>query len=88
MSIEKPKPDPQSDESVPRHIDEVDKTQTSASPPTETREHTPAPSAAGVPKRIGQYSIKRAIASGGMGTVYEAVQEKPRRTACLPYFGC
>ena len=53
------------------------------SPPTETREHTPAPSVAGVPQRIGQYRIKRAIASGGMGTVYEAVQEKPRRTVAV-----
>jgi|GEM_PF-2538246 len=52
-------------------------------PPTETFEHTPAPSGAGVPKRIGQYRIKRAIASGGMGTVYEALQEKPRRTVAV-----
>jgi serine/threonine protein kinase/formylglycine-generating enzyme required for sulfatase activity len=36
-----------------------------------------------IPKRIGQYHIKRAIASGGMGTVYEAMQERPRRTVAL-----
>ncbi|MEE9269749.1 MAG: protein kinase, partial [Candidatus Krumholzibacteria bacterium] len=36
-----------------------------------------------LPKRIGQYHIKRVIASGGMGTVYEVVQEKPRRTVAL-----
>ena len=52
-------------------------------PPTETKEPTPLPSPAGVPKRIGQYRIKRAIASGGMGTVYEALQEKPRRTVAV-----
>lgn len=40
-------------------------------------------SAGSIPKRIGQYHIKRIIASGGMGTVYEAVQEKPRRTVAL-----
>jgi len=40
-------------------------------------------SGAGIPKRIGQYSIKRAIASGGMGTVYEAMQDKPRRTVAV-----
>jgi len=51
--------------------------------PTETHEQSPSPSPAGVPKRIGQYRIKRAIASGGMGTVYEAVQEKPRRTVAV-----
>ena len=36
-----------------------------------------------MPKRIGRYHIKSVIASGGMGTVYEAVQEKPRRTVAL-----
>ncbi len=42
----------------------------------------PVPSAR-IPKRIGQYHIKRAIASGGMGTVYEATQERPRRIVAL-----
>ena len=40
----------------------------------------PAPD---VPERIGKYHIKRVIASGGMGTVYEAVQEQPRRHVAL-----
>ncbi|MCH7592439.1 MAG: serine/threonine protein kinase, partial [Planctomycetes bacterium] len=35
------------------------------------------------PKRIGHYRIRRLIASGGMGTVYEAAQEKPRRVVAL-----
>ena len=48
--------------------------------PTETS----APDTPGrVPNRIGHFHVKRAIASGGMGTVYEAVQEKPRRTVAL-----
>ncbi len=34
-------------------------------------------------KRIGHYHLKRVIASGGMGTVYEATQEKPRRTVAV-----
>ena len=34
-------------------------------------------------KKVGRYQIKRAIASGGMGTVYEAVQENPRRTVAV-----
>ena len=34
-----------------------------------------------LPVKIGPYTIKREIASGGMGTVYEALQENPRRPA-------
>ncbi len=35
------------------------------------------------PERIGQYRIRRLIASGGMGSVYEAEQENPRRAVAL-----
>ncbi len=33
--------------------------------------------------RIGSYSLRRPIASGGMGTVYEAEQERPQRRVAL-----
>ncbi|MHC4944606.1 MAG: tetratricopeptide repeat protein [Planctomycetota bacterium] len=33
--------------------------------------------------KIGQYQIQRVISSGGMGTVYEALQENPRRTVAI-----
>ncbi len=33
--------------------------------------------------RVGRYRVKRLIGSGGMGAVYEAVQEQPRRTVAL-----
>jgi len=36
-----------------------------------------------MPKRIGHYAIQSVIASGGMGTVYKAVQESPRRTVAV-----
>ncbi len=36
-----------------------------------------------IPSRIGQYEIKRVIASGGMGTVFEALQDNPRRPVAL-----
>ena len=36
-----------------------------------------------LPKRIGPYTIKSVIASGGMGTVYQAAQEHPRRTVAV-----
>ena len=34
-------------------------------------------------RRIGNYSIKRLIGTGGMGQVYEAMQEHPRRSVAL-----
>lgn len=35
------------------------------------------------PKRIGRYNLIRLIGEGGMGAVYEAQQEQPRRTVAL-----
>ncbi len=62
-----------------------DRTETAAFPPTKTQEHTPLPDGAGIPERIGQYRIKRAIASGGMGTVYEAGTHGDGKVT-VPYF--
>jgi tetratricopeptide (TPR) repeat protein/tRNA A-37 threonylcarbamoyl transferase component Bud32 len=36
-----------------------------------------------LPRKIGGYAVKRVLASGGMGTVYLAVQDRPRRTVAL-----
>ena len=41
------------------------------------------PDSALVGRCIGGYQVTRAIASGGMGSVYEAQQENPRRTVAL-----
>lgn len=35
------------------------------------------------PRRIGPFRISRVIASGGMGTVYEAVRERPQQTVAI-----
>ncbi len=35
------------------------------------------------PEQIGSYRIERIIASGGMGIVYQAVQDKPRRDVAV-----
>jgi tetratricopeptide (TPR) repeat protein len=36
-----------------------------------------------LPEMIGRYRIRRVIQSGGMGTVYEALQENPRRRVAI-----
>ena len=36
-----------------------------------------------VGRRVGAYTVRRALGAGGMGTVYEAEQEHPRRTVAL-----
>jgi non-specific serine/threonine protein kinase/serine/threonine-protein kinase len=36
-----------------------------------------------MPRHIGRYALQGVIASGGMGTVYKAVQENPRRTVAV-----
>ncbi len=43
----------------------------------------PRASVGGFPHKIGAYTIKRPIGSGGMGVVYEAVQENPRRAVAV-----
>jgi tetratricopeptide (TPR) repeat protein/predicted Ser/Thr protein kinase len=40
-------------------------------------------SSSAIPERLGHYRIVRKIAEGGMGAVYEAEQENPRRTVAL-----
>jgi len=37
----------------------------------------------GFPARLGSYTLRRAIAAGGMGTVFEAEQDRPRRIVAV-----
>jgi tetratricopeptide (TPR) repeat protein len=46
---------------------------------TDSRGPTPAEG----PRTIGRYELRELIASGGMGTVYEAVQDHPHRLVAL-----
>lgn len=53
-------------------------------PTRSPREHGISPPAEPrLPKRIGRYTIVRRIGRGGMGAVYEAVQDSPQRTVAL-----
>lgn len=46
-------------------------------------EDSGAPTRQMISKQIGAYTIKRLIGSGGMGAVYEAMQQQPRRIVAL-----
>ncbi len=85
MSVDSPRPGPDSedDDFLRRTSDAAETAEVTLSvPPTPSTEmQHDAPTR--LPKRIGQYRIKSIIASGGMGTVYQAIQEKPRRTVAL-----
>ena len=48
-----------------------------------TRRIPLSPAVPRVGDRIGHYLLKRIISSGGMGTVYEAIQEAPKRTVAV-----
>lgn len=58
-----------------------DKATTFIEPPTVGDLGIPDVSTPG--QQIGRYTIVRVIAAGGMGTVYEALQENPERTVAL-----
>ena len=59
--------------------DGVDREAETTPPQTTVR----AESAQAIPQQIGAFTIRRLIGTGGMGAVYEAVQDSPRRTVAL-----
>jgi serine/threonine protein kinase len=73
-------PDPNnSDDQLKDHSSDL----TSADTELGSKEEVDASASAQIPSRIGQYEIQRVIASGGMGTVFEALQDNPRRPVAL-----
>jgi len=51
--------------------------------PAEILGHDLLAPAASIPKRIGRYQILRVLGEGGMGIVYEALQDAPHRRVAL-----
>lgn len=78
--------EPESLEPLPTGQD-LDSTQTAL---TSAMHRGATDHATSLPSNIGHYKIIRKIGEGGMGSVYEAVQEKPRRRVALKVirFGC
>ncbi|MCH2135753.1 MAG: tetratricopeptide repeat protein [Phycisphaerales bacterium] len=56
---------------------------TEAAKPIEHTIDTPSSPKTRTGQKIGPCTLRRLIGSGGMGTVYEAVQESPRRTVAI-----
>jgi tetratricopeptide (TPR) repeat protein/tRNA A-37 threonylcarbamoyl transferase component Bud32 len=59
------------------HVDPLPETQ------TVQKRNAAAPEDIRPLEQVGHYRIKRLIASGGMGTVYEATQDSPRRVVAV-----
>ena len=85
MSVDPPSRDLDSGDDLLRRAKNDTNTagQTPQVPDGQTTETVPPGATARLPKTIGQFHVKGVIATGGMGAVYRAVQEHPRRTVAV-----
>ena len=69
----------------PEHPDPMnsDETETVNRDPFNESDSQAAPLPSLIGTRIGSFTLRRIIGSGGMGTVYEAQQEQPRRRVAI-----
>ena len=79
MATQSSNPDPSSDDVQSRETE----TRQPVEPADECSESSGVDSSFQMPERIGPYKIQAVIGQGGMGTVYRAVQESPRRPVAL-----
>jgi tetratricopeptide (TPR) repeat protein len=75
--------DHETDEHFPRPEKNPAGNGSSPSPYDPTRASEDPDQQSRLPKKIGDFVVKRLIASGGMGRIYEGLQERPRRPVAI-----
>lgn len=70
-------------ESLLRHHESANDTFLTPATPPFDRDAPPEPADRLVGQRVDEFTIDRVLAVGGMGTVYAATQDQPRRTVAL-----
>jgi hypothetical protein len=80
MSVDGPRAAGGADDQIRSSDPENAAKPSSSVPPVPATDTVESHIKARLPERIGQFHVKGVLASGGMGTVYRAVLEHPRRT--------
>ncbi|MHC5059041.1 MAG: tetratricopeptide repeat protein, partial [Planctomycetota bacterium] len=83
MSVDGPRADGGADDQIPSsNLKDVGEG-TPSVPPAPSTETIDPHTVSRLPEKIGQFHVKSLLATGGMGTIYRAAQEHPRRTVAV-----